>query len=172
MVSSWQAMCRLCFRSTCNAWVAAPLILALLASVPFADGVLLHDHGDQGIHTHTVTRDDLCEGDLRAKWHRHHDDIPDDDHDDRNNDSGGREYAESLFIFVSDPALATGIHNSSSSVIPSNRHLSSRVLPRSMLPSDPYDAFRFMAAPWPSAQPLRPAFALDALLQTSRALLL
>ncbi|MEE9293685.1 MAG: hypothetical protein V3W34_01805 [Phycisphaerae bacterium] len=148
--------------------MAAPLILALLARVPFADGLLLHDHSDHGVHSHTVTLDDLHEGDLRAAWHHHHDE----DRDDRNNDTDGGEYAELLFIFVSDPANATGIHCSSGAVIASIQHPSSKILPRSMLSSDPTDASRFLAAPWPSAHPLRPACALDALLQSSHALLL
>ena len=172
MVPAWKAMSRFNIRSTCNTTVAASLILALLARVPFADGLLLHDHGDHGVHSHTVTIDDLREGALRAAWHRHHDDIHDDDRDDRNNDSDGGEYADLLFIFVNDPATATGIHCSSGAVIASIQHLSSKVLPRSMLPSDPTDTYRFSAAPWPSAHPLRPAFALDALLQSSHALLL
>ncbi|MCH8967450.1 MAG: hypothetical protein IID43_07200 [Planctomycetes bacterium] len=148
------------------------MILALLARVPFADGLLLHDHSDHGVHSHTVTLDDLREGDLRAVWHRHHDD----DRDDRNNDSDGGESrragTDSLLIFVSDPANAAGIHGSSGTVIASIRPLSSSVLPRSMLPSDPTESSRFLTAPWPSARPLRPAFALDALLQSSHALLL
>ena len=161
-------MSRFNIRSTCKTAVAAPLILALLARVPFADGLLLHDHSDHGIHSHTVTLDDLREGDLRAAWYRHHDE----DRNDRNNDSDDGEYADLLFIFVSDPAITTGIHCSSGAVIASIQHLSSKVLPRSMLPSDPTDTYRFSAAPWPSAHPLRPAFALDALLQSSHALLL
>lgn len=161
-------MSRFSMRSTCKTAVAAPLILALLARVPFADGLLLHDHSDHGVHSHTVTLDDLREGDLRAAWHRHHDE----DRDDRNNDSDGGEYADSLFIFVNDPAIATGIHCSSGAVIASIQHLSSKVLPRLMLSSDPTDTYRFSAAPWPWAHPLRPACALDALLQSSHALLL
>ncbi len=165
-------MSRFNIGSTCNALVAAPLILALLARVPFADGLLLHDHSDHGVHSHTVTLDDLREGDLRAAWHRYHDDIHDEDRNDRNNDSDDGEFADLWFIFVSDPAITTGIHCSSSAVIASIQHLSSEVLPRSMLPSDPTDASRFSAASWPSAHPLRPASALDALLQSSHALLL
>lgn len=153
--------------------LAIPLILAVVARVPFVDGLLLHDHGDHDIHSHVVMLDELREGDLRAAWHRHHDDIRDDDHgDDRHDDSDGGEYAELLFIFVSDPAIATGIHCSSGTVIVSIQHPSSKIVPRSMLPGDPPDASRFLTAPWPSAHPLRPPFALDALLQTSHALLL
>ncbi len=152
--------------------LALPLILAVVARVPFADGLLLHNHGDHDIHSHTVMLDDLRDGDLRAVWHRHHDDIPDDDNGDRHNDSDGGEHADSLFIFVNDPGIATGIHRSSGAVIASIRHRSPRVLPRSLLPGDPPDASRFMPAPWPSAHPLRPAFALEALLQSSHALLL
>ncbi len=157
-------MSRLSIRSTCKTAVAAPLILALLVRVPFADVLVLHDHGDHGVHSHTVTIDDLREGALRAAWHRHH--------DEESNDSDGGEYADSLFIFVNDPAIATGIHCSSAAEIATIQHLSSKVLPRSMLSSDPTDPYRFSAAPWPSAHPLRPAFALDALLQSSHALLL
>ncbi len=162
-------MSKLNIRSTCKTAVAAPLILALLARVPFADGLLLHDHRDHGVHSHTVTLDDLREGDLREAWHRYHDDIHDDDRDDGNNDSNDGDYADSLLILVNAPADAMRIHCSSGAAI---RHLSSRVLPRSMLSSDPTNAYRFSAAPWPSARPLRPACALDALLQSSHALLL
>ena len=165
-------MSRLDIRSTCNALVAAPLILSLLARVTFADGLLLHDHSDHGIHAHTVTLDDVREGDLRAAWHRYHDDIHDDERDDRHNDSDGGEYADSLLIFVDDPAAAMGIHGSSGAVIASIQHPSSKALPRSMLPSDSTDASRFLTAPWPSAHPLRPVCALAALLQSSHALLL
>ena len=165
-------MNRLSIRSACKASVAVALILALLARVPFADGLLLHDHGDNGIHSHTVTLDDLRNDGPPAAWHHHHDDIPDDDHGDRNNDSDGGEYSDPLFIFMSDPAIATGIHCSSGTVIASIQKPSSRVLPRSMVPGDPPDASRFLTAPWPSAHSLRPAFALDALLQSSHALLL
>lgn len=165
-------MSRLNIRSTCNAFVAAALILALLARMPLADGLLLHDHSDHGVHSHTVTLDDLREGDLCASWHRYHDDKHDDDRDDRNNDSDGGEYAEPLLIFVSDPAVAMGIHGSSGAVIASIQHPSSSVLPRSMLPSDSIASAKLSPAPWPSAHPLRPAFALDALLQSSHALLL
>ncbi len=165
-------MSRLNIRSTCKTAVAASLILALLARVPFADGLLLHDHSDHGVHSHAVTLDNLREGDLRAAWHRYHDGIHDDDRDDRNDDSDGGEVADSVFIFVSDPASATGIHCSSGTAIASIQHLSSKVLPRSMLSSDPAGASRSLTAPWPSAYPLRPAYALDALLQSSQALLL
>ena len=172
----WLAMSRLSIRSTCNAPVAAAVILAVLARVPFADGLLLHDHNDRGVHSHTVMLDDLRNNDPFAAWHRHHDDIPYDDRDDRNNDSDGddsrRAGTDPLFIFVSDPAMATGIHCSSATVIASIQKPSSRVLPRSMLPGDPPDSSRFLTAPWPSAHPLRPACALDALLQSSHALLL
>ena len=156
--------------------MAALLILALLVRVPFSDGLLLHDHSDHGIHSHTVTLDDLREGDLRAAWHRYHDNIHDDGHRDGNNDgssdSDGGEYVDSLFIFVSDPAVATGIHCSSGTAIASIQHLSSKVLPRSMLPGDSTATARLSPTPWPSADPVRPACALDALLQSSHALLL
>ena len=165
-------MSRLNIRSTCNALVAAPLILSLLVRVMFADGLLLHDHSDHGIHTHAVGIDDVREGDLHVAWHRYHDDIHDDDRDDRHNDSGGSEYADSLLIFVSDPATATGLHCSSGAVIASVQPPSSKALPQSMLPSDSTDASRFLTASWPSAHPLRPVCALAALLQSSHALLL
>ncbi len=169
-------MSKLNIRSTCKTAVAVPLILALLARVPFADGLLLHDHSDHGVHSHAVALDDLCEGDLREAWHRYHDDIHDDDRDDRNNDSNGGESrragTDSLLILVNAPADAMRIHCSSGAAIASIRHLSSKVLPRSMLSSDPTNTYRFSAAPWPSARPLRPACALDALLQSSHALLL
>jgi hypothetical protein len=155
-------------RSTYKTAVAAPLILALLARVAFANGLLSHDHSDHGVHSHAVTLDDLREGDLRASWHRYHDD----ERDDRNNDSEGEEYADPLFIFVNDPATALGIHYSSGVVTASIQHASSNVFPRSMQMSDPTDTHRFSAAPWPSAHALRPACALDALLQSSHALLL
>ncbi len=165
-------MSRFNIRSTCKTAVAASLILALLARVPFADGLLLHDHGDHGVHAHAVMLDDLREGELCAAWHGYHDDIHDDDRDDRNNDSDGGEYADSLLIFVNDPAIAAGIHCSSGAVIASIQHPSSKVLPRSMLPSDSTATARFSHTPWPSAHPLRPASALDSLLQSSHALLL
>ncbi len=159
-------------RSTYKTAVAAPLILALLARVAFANGLVSHDHSDHGVHSHAVTLDDLREGDLRASWYRYHDDIHDDDRDDRNTESDRGEYAEPLFIFVNDPATALGIRYSSGVVTASMQHPSSNVFPRSMLLSDPTDTCRFSAAPWPSAHPLRPACALDALLQSSHALLL
>lgn len=165
-------MNRLSIRSTGRAAVAAPLILALLARMPFADEWLFHDHSDHGVHSHTVTLDDLREGDLCASWHRYHDDSHNDDRDDRNNDSDGGEYAEPLLILVSDPVVATGTHCSSGAVTASIQHLSSTVLPRSMLPSDSIAPAKLSPAPWPSAHPLRPAFVLDALLQSSHALLL
>ncbi len=165
-------MNRLSIKSTRGAAVAASLILALLARMPIADGFLLHDHNDDGIHSHTVTLDDMREGDLCASWHRYHNDSHNDDRGDRSNDSDGGECVDSLFIFVSVPATTLGIHCPSGVVIASVRHPSSRVLPRSMLPSQPPDASRFLIAPWPSAHPLRPAFALDALLQSSQSLLL
>ena len=165
-------MSRLSIISTCKAPVAAALILAVLARVPFADGLLLHDHNDHGVHSHTVTLDDLHNNDDSAAWHRHHDDIPVGDHGDRNNASDGDGYSDPLFVFVSDPAIATGIHRSSGAVIASIQNPSSRVLPRSMVPGYPPDASRFLTAPWPSAHLLRPACALVALLQTSHALLL
>ena len=168
-------MNRLSIRSTRRAVVAAPLVLALLARVPFADALLLHDHGDNGIHSHTVTLDDMRDGDLCASWYHYHDGIHDDDRNNRNNrnnDSDGGEYADSLFLFVSVPATALGIPCSSGTGMVSIQHPSSTVLPRSMLPSHPTATTRVSLTPWPSAHPLRPAFALDALLQSSQALLL
>lgn len=165
-------MSRLRFGSTCRMALAIPLIVAAVVRVPLADGLLLHDHGEQGLHSHTVTLDDLCEGDLRASWHRHHDHTHHGDHDHGNTDSDGGEYADSLFIFVNSPAIATGVHCSSDTVIASNRRPSFSVWPRSMLPSDSSNVSRFLAAPWPPAHSLRPVFALDALLQSSQALLL
>ena len=161
-------MKRLSIRSSRNIVVASSLILVLLARLSFADGLLLHDHSDHGVHSHTVTLDDLREGELRAAWYHHHDE----DRDDRNNDSEGGEDADPLFIFVNDPATAKGIHYSSGAAIASIQQLSSKVLPRSTLLSDPAATYRSSAAPWPSAHPLRPASALDALLQSSHALLL
>ena len=55
-------MSRLSIRSTCKTGVTAPLILALLAGVPFANGFLLHDHSDHGIHSHAVMLAGLGEG--------------------------------------------------------------------------------------------------------------
>lgn len=165
-------------RSTGNALVAPALILAVLARLPIADGLLLHNHSDHGVHSHTVTLDDLRDGEQHASWHSHHDDTPDGDDNDRNNeskeskDSDSGEHTESLLIFVSDPAMALGIHCPSGAVIASMRHPSATVLPRSMLPSDSTGIARFLASTWPSAHPRRPASALDALLQSSRALLL
>ncbi len=161
-------MSRLRIRSMCNTLVAASLILALLARLPLPDGLLLHDHSDHGVHSHTVTLDDLREDNFLEAWHRHHDE----NREDRNNDSDGSEWADPLLIFVNDPAPARGIHGSSGTVIASIQHLPSKVMPRSMLPSDRPDASRFLVSTWPSAHPLRPAFALDALLQSSHALLL
>jgi hypothetical protein len=152
--------------------VAASLILALQARVPFVGGLLLHDHSDDGVHSHTVTLDDMRAGDLCASWHRFHDDSHNDDRDNRSNDSDGSEYTDSLLIFVSTPATATGIHCSSGAMIASIQHLSSKVLPRSMLPSYSTSTSRFSRTPWPSTQPLRPFCALNALLQCSQALLL
>ncbi len=172
MVPERNAMSRFNIRSTCKTGVAAPLILALLARALFADGLLSHDHSDHGVHSHTVTLDDLHEGNLRASWHRYHDDIHDDDRDDRNNDSDGEEYADPLFIFVNDPATALGMRYSSNVVTASIQHPSSSVFPRPMLMSDATDTYRFSTDPWPSAHPLRAASALDALLQSSHALLL
>ncbi len=148
------------------------MIFALLARVLFADGLLSHDHSDHGVHSHTVTLDDLREGNLRASWHRYHDDIHDDDRDDRSNDSDGGEYADPLFIFVNGPATAMGIHYSSGVVTASIQHLSSKAFPRSMLLSEPTDTYLLSAAPRPSAHALRPASVLDALLQSNHALLL
>lgn len=160
-------MNRSSIKSNCRTAAAAFLVLALLARVPFAQGLLLHDHGDDGFHSHAVTLDDLHEGDLRAAWHRHHENTHENNREDRNNDSDGGEYAASLFIFVNDPSTALGILCSSSTMIASLRHLSSGVLPQSILPSSPSDASRR-----PLAHRRRPACALDALLQTSHALLL
>ena len=161
-------MSRFNIRSTYRIAVSAPLMLALLARVAFANGLVSHDHSDHGVHSHAVTLDDLREGNLPASWHRYHDD----DRDDRNTELDGGEYAEPLFIFVNDPATALGIRYSSGVVTASIQHPSSNVFSRSMLLSAPTDTCRFSAAPWPSAHPLRPASALDALLQSSHSLLL
>ena len=165
-------MSRFNIRSTCNAFVAVAMILALPARMPFADGLLLHDHSDHGVHAHSVTLDDLREGDLCESWHRYHDDSHRDDRDDQSDDLDGSEYVDSLFIFVSDPSTALGIHCQSGAVIASIQHPSSAVLARSMLPSDSAAIAGFSHTSWPSAHPLRPASALDALLQSSHALLL
>lgn len=165
-------MNRLSIRLTRRVAVAASLILALLARMPFADGLLLHDHSDHGVHAHTVTLDDLREGDLCESWHSYHDDSHHDGRDDQSDDSDGSEYVDSLYIFVSDPSTALGIHCQSGAVIASIQHPSSAVLARSMLPSDSAAIAGFSHTSWPSAHPLRPASALDALLQSSHALLL
>ena len=161
-------MSRLSIRSTCKTAVAASLVLALLARVPFADGLLLHDHSDHGIHSHTVTLDDLHDHNLHEAWHHHHDEEP----DDGNSDSDGGEYTDPLFILVNDPVPAADMHRSSGAAIASIQRLSSKILPRSMLPDDPTDIHRLWASARLSPHPPRPAFALDALLQSSRALLL
>ena len=172
----WIAMSTLNIRATCKTAVASSLVLALLVRVALADGLLLHDHSDHGVHAHAVTLDDLCEGDLRPTWHHAHDDMHDDDRDDRNNDSDGGESrragTDSLVVFLNSPANASSIHCWSGAVIASIHQLSSTVLPRSVPSSHTPDASRFLTAPMPSAHPLRPASALDALLQSSHALLL
>ena len=165
-------MSRFNIRSTCDAFMATALVLALLARVPFPDGLLLHDHSDRGVHSHTVMLDDLREGDLCASWHHYHDDSHQDDRDDRNNDSDGGECTGLLLIFANAPATARGIRCSSDAMIASIQHLCSKVLPRSILPSDPTDTFRLFAAASPWGHPLRPVSAIDALLQSSHALLL
>lgn len=165
-------MNRLSIKSTSKAVVAASLILALLARLPFAEGFLLHDHSDRGVHSHAATPDDLRDGRLHEAWHRYHGNIQDDDGDDRNSESGGDDRSDFMFILVSDPANTTRIHSSSSAVIASIRHLASKARPRSMLSSGPTDSWRIAAAPWPLAPSLRPACALDALLLSSHALLL
>ncbi len=119
-------MNRLSIRTTGSIAVAAPLILALLARVPFADGLLLHDHSDHGVHSHTVTLDDLHEGDLRVAWHGRHDDLHDDDREDRNNDSDGGEYLEPLLIFVSASATVLAMPRSSGAATTTNHHLTSK----------------------------------------------
>ena len=162
-------MSRLSFRSTCNTSVAASLVLTLLARAPFADGLLLHDHSDHGAHSHIVTLDDLREGDLRASWHRHHDE---DGQDNKNDGTDRGEQADAWFIIVSAPPIARGIHCSSSAVIATILQPSPRALPRLMLPSGPTDSYSFSSSTRPSAHALRPALALDALLQSSHALLL
>jgi len=161
-------MSRLSGRPTCRTAVVASLILAVLVRVPSADGLLLHDHSDHGVHAHTVTLDDLRDFDPHGAWHRHHDEEP----DDRNNDSDVSECVDLLFIFINVPALATGVHCSSGAVVASIQQSSSKILPWSMLPSDPKATAGLSRTPRPSAPPLRPAFALDALLQSSHALLL
>ena len=148
--------------------VAAPLILALLAGAPFADGLLLHDHSDHGVHSHRLMLDDLGQGGLGVTWDRYHDDI----HDDGRHDTDGDDSFDSLFVLLIDSATGTGIHRATGAAIASAQHHSSNVIPRSMLHSDSRDPHRCSAAPWPSAHPLRPVSALDALLQGSHALLL
>ena len=165
-------MRRFSIRSAFKTAVASSLILALLVRVPFADGLLLHDHNDQGIHSHAVALDDLRGGDLRAALHRYHDDIHNVDHHIRNNDSDGGECTGLLLIFANAPATARGIRCTSDAEIASIQHLCSKVLPRSILPSDPTDTFRLFAAASPWGHPLRPVSAIDALLQSSHALLL
>ena len=100
-------MSTLNIRATCKTAVASSLVLALLVRVALADGLLLHDHSDHGVHAHAVTLDDFCEGDLRTTWHHAHDDMHDDDRYDRNNDSDGGEHADSLFVFLNNPANAS-----------------------------------------------------------------
>ncbi len=168
MVQTWKAMGRLGIISTCKTAAAASLIFALLARLPIAGGLLLHAHSDRGIHSHAVTPNDLREGELRTSWRHHHDD----DRDDHSNESDGDECVDSLFIFVSEPAIVMGFHFSSGGVIAAVQHPSLSILPRSMLPSDPVEGSRLLNAHRPLAQPLRPAGALDALLQGSHALLL
>lgn len=165
-------MNRFNLRSTCQIAVAVPLILALLASMPFSHGLLLHDHSDHGVHTHTVTIDDLNEGDSHASWHRHDYDIHDDEDNDERHDSDDGERTDPLFIFMNAPALAASIHGSSGAVLASSQYRSSKVLPRSMVPSHLTATAQRSPTPRLSAHSLRPAFALDALLQSSLALLL
>ncbi len=159
-------------RSIGRAVVASLLILAVLARAPFANGVLLHEHGVHGVHAHAVAVDDIRQVGLRAAWHRHHDDSHDEDRDDRNNDSDGGEYGDSKFLFVSVPAAALGIPCSSGSAIASIQRPPSKVFARLKLPRKQVVPSRLSLSSWPSAHPLRPAFALDALLQSSHALLL
>ncbi len=148
-----------------------PLIVSVLTRLPFAEGMLLHEHGDYGLHSHAVSLDDLREGDLCAAWHHHHDG----DHapcNDNHSGSCDTEHSDSLLVIVNHPTIATGVHNATDTVIASTLRFSSRVWSRSMPQSDPPNTRRFLTAAWPSAHPQRPAFALDALLQSSHALLL
>ena len=121
-------MSRFNIRSTFKIAVSAPLILALLARVAFANGLVSHDHSDHGVHSHAVTLDDLREGDVRTAWHRHHDE----DRDDSNIELDAGEYADSVYLFVNHPAVAKRIRCSSGVMIASIQHLSSKALPRSM----------------------------------------
>ena len=159
-------------RSTCNALAAGLLILSLPMRAPFADGLLLHDHGDDGIHVHKVTPDDIRDDGLCASWHHDHGHTHDGDRHERNEDSDGGAYADPVFIVMSVPAMALGIHCSSGATVASVPHVSSKVLRWSMLPRNSQTSGTLSPALRPSAHPLRPAFALDALLQTSHALLL
>ncbi len=152
--------------------VATALVVALLARVTSADVVLLHDHGEEGFHSHAVTLDDLHGSDLSVDWHSHHDDIPDDQHDNSEDGSRRSEHAEPLVIFVNAPAVATGVFGSFGSSLASMCHASFRAMPRSTRQSDRPSPSRFLPAPFHTAPPLRAAFALDALLQSSGALLL
>lgn len=171
-------MGRLQYISTCRRPVTGGLILTVLVMTPFADGVLLHEHNDQGIHSHAVTHDDLHVGDLSAAWRHHHDHSHDGcphdadnnhQHSDKNTDD---ENGDSTFIFMNGLVNATRVRCSSGAVIASVQHAFSRELPRSILLRDMTASTRFIPGPWLSAQPLRPTCAVDALLQTSQALLL
>jgi hypothetical protein len=159
-------------RSNRAAFMAVVLILATLARAPFAGGLVLHDHSDHGLHSHTVALDDLRDGELCTDWHHHHDGNHDHDSDDRKNDSDGDACADSLLVFVSIPANAVHSHFSSGAVFASILRSSSHASPRSMLPRDSTAIAKLSGDPWRSAHLLRPVCALDALLQSSHALLL
>lgn len=161
-------MSRLSNKSTGKMTVAAPLILALLAGAPFANGLLLHDHSDHGVHSHRLMLSDLGQVGLGATWDRYHDDI----HDDDRNDPESNDSFDSLFVLLIDSATGSGIYRSTGAVVSSVQRLSSRVVPQSMPHSDLRDPYRFSTSPCPSARPLHPVSALDALLQGSHALLL
>ena len=83
-----------------------------------------------------------------------------------------RGYSSEWRLRVGDWRVRLTYDYSSGVVTVSIRHASSNVFPRSMLLSDATDTCRFSAAPWPAAHALRPVCALDALLQSSHALLL
>ncbi len=150
--------------------MAAALVLVLLARVPSADGLLLHDHGDHGLHAHAVALDDLSGGGSRLAWHHHH--HHDDGRHEKRDDTDGCEHADSLFIFVNAPATATGTHCASGAVFSPTQRFSPSASPRLIQSSDSIETRRFSVARQPCAHSLRPVSALDALLSSSHALLL
>lgn len=148
--------------------MAGTLVFVLLARVPFVDGSLVHGHGYHGVHSHTVTLADPCEHDPHSTTHHRHNE----DRGDGNNDSAGGERTDSWFIIVNAAAVASGVHRSSSAVIAKLVHPCSKVRPRLMTPGGLTDFGSFSSATCPSVRALRPVLALDALLQSSHALLL